>query len=450
MSRLAIKIVMLLLCTFCLGCVNNSSQPKAEKSVRLKASQHYHTFEMDTYQPVNATGYVKKVDYFTIVFDPSASMTEMYTPSYDCAACHTDYQEPVLAQEHAVQHGGAAYEGEDNMIFAQDCGQCHQNVHYSKFAFAKGLAMGINQSIPELDYVGTLRTFGYPAWTTFSYGLVENDNTKFKQYNRSEYHRALGELFDADGVSPLAPTFKAIEKDFFKRKGRIAVIVISDGKDMDEREVFAAQDLKERYGENICIYTVLIGNDPFGRSVMNRIAQSGKCGLSIDGDQLLDQRTMEKFIREVFLTRGTGPDSDGDGVPDCCDHCPDSMANRAVDENGCWDLVLPADVLFDFDKYNLKPEGIVALSQVKAMLDKYPYLNVHISGHTDNYGSMQYNIGLSKRRAKSGYDYLVSQGIDPARMSMSWHSFTRPVASNDTAAGRALNRRLEFKFTKVR
>ena len=76
----------------------------------------------------------------------------------------------------------------------------------------------------------------------FSYGLVENDNTKFKPYNKAEYHRALGEMFDADGVSPLAPTLREIRKDFNKREGRIAVIVISDGKDMDDREVFAAED----------------------------------------------------------------------------------------------------------------------------------------------------------------------------------------------------------------
>jgi OmpA-OmpF porin, OOP family len=82
------------------------------------------------------------------------------------------------------------------------------------------------------------------------------------------------------------------------------------------------------------------------------------------------------------------------------------------------------------------------------MLTKNPLLDLHISGHTDNFGSMAYNIILSKRRAQAGHDYLVKRGIDPDRISISWHSYSIPVATNDNAAGRALNRRLEFKFQK--
>lgn len=452
MIRMILAIAMILFSTFFFGCFEQSAKV-ADKGAVYTAKRSFHTFDMDYYPPLDAEGYVKKVDYFTIVFDPSASMTEMYVPSYDCAACHSSYQDPGFAQSHAVQYGGKPYEGKENAVKAMDCGSCHQDPHYSKFKFARALAQGINQSIPELDYYGTLRTFGYPAWTTFSYGLMENDNTKFKPYNKAEYHRALGELFDADGVSPLAPTLREIRKDFNKREGRIAVIVISDGKDMDDREVFAAEDLKEKFGENICIYTVLIGNDPFGRGILDRIAQKGKCGIAINGDRLLDKATMEKFVRQIFLTRDTpGPGNDGDmdGVPDDCDHCPQTIAGKRVDENGCWDLVLSADVLFDFDKYVLKPEGVIALNQVKAMLDRYPHLSVHISGHTDNYGSMAYNINLSKQRAKAGYDYLAAKGVAPRRMTMSWHSYTIPVASNNTAEGRALNRRLEFKFKKTK
>ena len=82
------------------------------------------------------------------------------------------------------------------------------------------------------------------------------------------------------------------------------------------------------------------------------------------------------------------------------------------------------------------------------MLTKYLFLDLHISGHTDNFGTMEYNIQLSKRRATAGLDFLVKRGIDPKRMSIGWHSYSIPVATNDTAVGRALNRRLEFKFTK--
>jgi len=111
-------------------------------------------------------------------------------------------------------------------------------------------------------------------------------------------------------------------------------------------------------------------------------------------------------------------------------------------------LVILGNVLFDFDKYNFKPEGIKILDQVVALLKKHDFLDLHISGHTDNVGSMPYNIILSKKRAQSGLNYLKDKGIDNQRLSISWHSFSNPVAPNDDPSGRAFNRRLEFEFKK--
>ena len=220
---------------------------------------------------------------------------------------------------------------------------------------------------------------------------------------------------------------------------------------MGEKEVLAAEDLKARYGDNICIYTILIGNSPNGRRVMNRIALRGQCGLAVNGDLLMDKEKMDNFVRKIFLTRAQpdkGCDGDGDGIANAIDDCPGTKPGLKVGENGCWDLVFLSDVLFDFDKYTLKPEGFIAMEQVVGMLTRYPFLDLHISGHTDNFGSMDYNIKLSKRRAKAGLVYLVKRGIDPSRMSISWHSYSIPVATNDNPTGRALNRRLEFKFQK--
>jgi len=440
--------IMILFCILFFGC-NKHTPPVVDKAVVDSASTGYHRFNFDEYTPVDTKGYVQKVDNFTIVFDPSASMTETYTSSYDCIACHTDYQDKGYAAKHAERYGGKEFALVENQEFAMDCNQCHQNFLYTKFEFAKELAKGFNQAIPELDLIGTIRTFGSPAYVNFQYGLKQNDNKKYLKYDKKAFGRAIKKILDADGASPLASTLEAISRDWYDHKGRIAVIVISDGVGMGEKEVLAAEDLKAKYGEDICIYTVFIGNSPSGRKVMNRIALGGQCGIAIDGDQLLEKEKMEGFVTEIFLDRGqTDSDDDGDGVPNCCDDCPDTKPGVKVDHRGCWDLVVLADVLFDFDKYNLKPEGLIALEQVVEMLTKYPFLDLHISGHTDNFGSMEYNIKLSKRRATAGLDYLVKRGIDPKRLSISWHSYSIPVATNDTAAGRALNRRLEFKFSK--
>ncbi len=450
-KKLGYGLILLFNILLIWGC-SEKKAPVVDEAVVHQAAGSFHLFSDTAFEPVDDDGFVKKVDNFTIIFDPSASMTETYQPSYDCVACHFDYQNPEFSQNHATRYGGEAFSGKEKQPFAMDCSRCHTNPHYTKLDFARGLAQALNKSIPDLDLTGTIRTFGYPAYSTFAYGFLENDNTKYYMWDRKKYGEALEEIWQADGASPLAPTLRAVGRDWKDHDGKIAVIIITDGKDMDERVLFAARDLKYKYGDRVCIYTILIGNDSEGRALLERVSEAGQCGMSVNGDNLLNQTNMEGFIREVFLTPEehdmSDGDSDGDGVPDCCDDCPETAPERSVGDNGCWNFVIMADVLFDFDQYELKPKGRVAMDQVLKMMNQYPSLNLHIAGHTDNYGSMEYNIDLSKHRAQTGKNYLVENGIDPGRITLSWHSYTMPVASNSTEEGRALNRRLEFKFNK--
>jgi OOP family OmpA-OmpF porin len=98
---------------------------------------------------------------------------------------------------------------------------------------------------------------------------------------------------------------------------------------------------------------------------------------------------------------------------------------------------------FDFNKATLKPEGKTALeAAVKALKDE-PALKATITGHTDSVGSDSYNLKLSERRANAARDYLVSQGIDASRITTQGLGESKPIASNDTAEGRAENRRVE-------
>ncbi len=433
------RVTMLSLCFFLFGCAGQTPKsPAKEKMVKEVVSSSYHSFNFEACKPVSINGMTKKVDNFMIVFDPSASMTQTYEASNDCMACHDNFKDIDYAKAHAVKFGGREFAKQDDKQYTLRCNECHQDTLYTKFKFAKKLTNCLNQAIPELDFQGGLKTFGYPVYSRLNHGP--------KYYDTNDYARALREIIDADGASPLAPTLISVGKDIFNLKGKTAIIIISDGQDMDLREVAAAEELKARYGEDICIYTIMIGNDPSGKQVLDKIAQAGQCGLAVNGDTLLAPEEMESFVREVFLTKTR--DSDNDGVPDYKDNCPDTKPGLKVDENGCWKLVVLSNVLFDFDKYNLKPEGFNVLDQVVVLLKKYPFLDLHISGHTDSFGSMEYNITLSKRRSSAGLDYLEKNGISSDRLSISWHSFAIPVATNDNSAGRALNRRLEFKFKK--
>src|SRR5213592_4091895 len=97
---------------------------------------------------------------------------------------------------------------------------------------------------------------------------------------------------------------------------------------------------------------------------------------------------------------------------------------------------------FDFNKAMLKPEGKRMVDEaVKVMKDK-PTLRVSVEGHTDSIGSDGYNKKLSERRAKAVRDYMVSQGIDASRITTHGFGKSKPIASNETAEGRAQNRRV--------
>jgi peptidoglycan-associated lipoprotein len=99
------------------------------------------------------------------------------------------------------------------------------------------------------------------------------------------------------------------------------------------------------------------------------------------------------------------------------------------------------DVHFDFDRFNLRPDALKILDDAVARLQANPTLRVTIEGHCDSVGTVEYNLALGERRATSVRDYLVSRGIAANRLTTISYGEERPIADNDTAAGRAMNRR---------
>ena len=102
------------------------------------------------------------------------------------------------------------------------------------------------------------------------------------------------------------------------------------------------------------------------------------------------------------------------------------------------------DVLFDFNKYTLKPGAREKLAKVAGILLAYPGLKVQLEGHTDSVGTDEYNLKLSDQRAGAVREYLLSQGVPMTNLTAVGFGKASPVASNDTAAGRQQNRRVEM------
>jgi outer membrane protein OmpA-like peptidoglycan-associated protein len=107
-------------------------------------------------------------------------------------------------------------------------------------------------------------------------------------------------------------------------------------------------------------------------------------------------------------------------------------------------IVNVSDVLFDFNKYTLKPGAREKLAKVAGILLAYPGLKIQVEGHTDSIGSDEYNMKLSQQRADSVRDYLVQQGVPSPTVGATGLGKGDPVASNETAAGRQQNRRVEM------
>ena len=107
-------------------------------------------------------------------------------------------------------------------------------------------------------------------------------------------------------------------------------------------------------------------------------------------------------------------------------------------------IVSLADILFDFDKATLKRDVEFNLVRIATILNQYPEMTIVVEGHTDNIGTPEYNLKLSEDRAVAVFDFLVSQRISPDRMGAQGFGMTRPIVGNDSAVGRARNRRVDL------
>jgi outer membrane protein OmpA-like peptidoglycan-associated protein len=108
---------------------------------------------------------------------------------------------------------------------------------------------------------------------------------------------------------------------------------------------------------------------------------------------------------------------------------------------------LPESITFAVDSAEVRPDFQDELASVARSLQNYPNTTVQVIGHTDNTGSAAYNQGLSERRAVAVANVLMANGVPAWRVQPTGRGLTQPVASNDTAAGRAANRRVEIVIT---
>jgi OmpA-OmpF porin, OOP family len=340
----------------------------------------------------------------------------------------------------------------------------------SKFDLARGLIDGMNQTIPAMKLTGGLNTFGFIPFYPHSpksrskYGLTD--------YNRDDFAKALTCLRQPQGNTPLSAALEVATEDLVEAAGNIAVIIFSDGKAEDQSAVAAAEKMEYVYGDRLCITTVQVGDDAQGKKVLAQVSAASGCGVAVNADDIYASQAMAGFVEKVFLVPGPVVDSDGDGVPDNLDQCPDTPTGVTVDGQGCpldgdadgvYDYLdqcpdtpmgayvnalgcwVMDGVFFDFESAVIKAEMYPAMDRIANVLQANPNLLVDIQGHTCWMGPQSFNLPLSQQRADAVRNYLITKGIAADRLFSSGYGELRPIASNKTKEGRAMNRRVQFR-----
>ena len=146
------------------------------------------------------------------------------------------------------------------------------------------------------------------------------------------------------------------------------------------------------------------------------------------------------------------PDTDGDGIADNVDKCPNVAGIKEMkgcpaiheDTKKLFEKALTG-IQFETGSAVIKKSSYGILDQVVGVMEQNPEYNLEIHGHTDSQGDDAKNMTLSEKRAASVREYLTGKGVDGARLRSFGHGETEPVEDNNTSAGRAKNRRVEFK-----
>jgi OOP family OmpA-OmpF porin len=247
-------------------------------------------------------------------------------------ACATSYQPVPPITPVDVDAGGYALKTQ-NMLVVLDASSSMDDGYqqWKKFDIATSVVGNMAQTIPsDMGIKSGLRIFGGdPNLTKKSSTLILD----MGDFDKAAFAKALSTVTKAGGPSPLGKAASAISTDLDGLEGKTALILVTDAAGMGTQPPASAMAVKETFGDSLCVYPILIGDDANGKKLMDGIAQIGGCGFATNADDLASGQQMADYVRNIFV--GDMMDSDGDGVSDATDKCPGTPAGVKVDAVGC-------------------------------------------------------------------------------------------------------------------
>ncbi|MFO7761033.1 MAG: OmpA family protein [Desulfobia sp.] len=309
---------------------------------------------------------------------------------------------------------------------------------------AYGLLQGIKESIPSgISYEKAFRIYG---WNVKSFS--EDISILFGLHKLT--HQGIEELVvtktlpDSE-INPLSISLDSLVMELSKTKGNNALVIISNGRQINDSTVKSARYLKQSLAEQICFYPVLMGDDPEGEKRLQTLTEIGGCGYLSRGEALLSADEMADFVCDMFFLPVEPLPCKRVKKPAPEKKTPSLEKMLGRDKK----ISFVLNVEFEFDKAEVRPEFHNELKKTAEFLKTYPQTAAELIGHTDSIGSESYNRRLSLQRARSVRTYLIDKfNIDEERLTVKGVGEAEPVADNSSATGRQRNRRLVAVITR--
>lgn len=356
-AKLSIGLTILLLSSLLVGC-GLKTTPTPFSAINIKEKDQ-----------TTGAFYEKKVDNFLIILDSSSSM---FNSPF---SVKNSFSDPGLKTLDAP----------------------------TKFEVAKETLIQLNRTIPDLKLNGGVRLLG--TSNKLIYG--------FSKWDRRNLEQSVEGLSLTGGTTPLGNALHNANLDLKNSAGKVAAIIISDGLPTNSPVLEKVAALKKQFGDRLCLYTILVGDNPNGKKLMADIAADGNCGYSINAANLVNSpKDMANFVTNVFLEKSL--------------------------EAGL------LTVHFDLNKSTVIPGFHEELKNAANFLKSHPEINLILQGYTCNMGPESYNIKLSKKRAENVKNYLVNNlGIAANRIKTQGLGSANPLNANRNIAEKRINRRVE-------
>jgi OOP family OmpA-OmpF porin len=354
----------------------------------------YEPFQAQDLNPLLTSGqYVQKTDNFFVINDSSGSMSDKYK--------------------------GPAFTAQPDP---------------TKFSVEREVLRRMNQTIPDLKLTSSIRSFGFGP-------CLDNHFTKLNMeptaYTKEVFSAGVDALECSGGGSPLDDGIVGSTADLSSTSGQIAVLVMSDGHDLDSYGTKEIAAMKSAYGDRLCVYGVWTGNpeEISGLAVLNQLSSIAGCGFAVSSDVVSTPEGMARFVKSIFLKPAVVP----------------AAPPRELHVN----------VQFDNDEYSLEHSSLVKNNvnglrstpeEVKHDLDVQvssimanPDTRYEVQGHTNYTGKEARNIILGEGRAQTIYSYLLANypGVDQHLIAPKGYSWNCPDQADPRSPQ---NRRVDLEL----